>query len=240
MPNASSGLQIIKRIIVKPLFFLSLFAVFLICDCSKTSQKSQLSEGEIEYDITYVNNSGRNFPIQLLPKTMQLTFNQNFAAYTIKDRVGLFAIKIISDLKKHNHITLIKVFDKKYVYQSEGKETPVFFKPDISYKIISKSDTTRINGLLCYNIIVEEPENKTKIPVTYIPINFKNPNYNTPYSDVKGLLMNFNLQMKSLDMKLTAKKVDEKIIKDEEFEIPGGYKAIPRIRMEEIITTLLP
>jgi len=41
-------------------------------------------------------------------------------------------------------------------------------------------------------------------------------------------------------MKLIAKKVDDKVITDKEFELPGGYKPISRSRMEEIVTTLLP
>ena len=113
MPTISIGLQTTHYLYGKIIFLLLLCTFLLFTGCNKSVTKNQMSEGNIEYEIQYTNNSGRSFPVQLLPKTMYLTFNQNFAAYTIEDRVGLFAIKIITDLKSHRHLTLIKVFDKK-------------------------------------------------------------------------------------------------------------------------------
>lgn len=241
MPTACHGLRVIHIFIRTAFVVLALFIISLFTECRSSTEKNQMSEGVIEYDIHYVNNSGRNFPIQLLPKVMYFTFNRNFAEYSIEDRVGLFAIKIITDLKSHQHLTLIKVFDKKCVYKDNGKETPVFFKPDIHYKFTKTTpDTLRIGGMLCYKTILTDPETSLSVPVAYTLADIKNPNYNTPYEAVNGILMEFNLQMKSLDMKLEAKKIEHKVIDDKEFEVPGSYKAISRTRMEEIITTLLP
>ena len=80
--------------------FTIMISFFLLIQCSDVIEKDKLTEGIIEYDIAYVNNSDRSFPLQLLPKTMELKFNRNYAAYTIKDRVGLFSISIITNLKK--------------------------------------------------------------------------------------------------------------------------------------------
>jgi len=178
--------------------------------------------------------------MQLLPKTMDFKFNRNFASYSLQDRVGLFAITIIINLQKHNHITMIKVFDKKYLYQSDRKETPIFFNPETKYSIKFSNDTIRLAGILCKNATVTEIQTNKNFNVSYTMIDVKYPNLGTPYEKIDGLLMDFHLQMKNLAMKLTANKVEEKVINEDDFRIPKGYKLISKKQMEDIFTTLLP
>jgi hypothetical protein len=135
---------------------------------------------------------------------------------------------------------MIKVFDKKYLYQSTKNEMPIFFNPATKYKIKFANDTFRLAGLLCRDAnITDDQTNKTfKIAYTTVDVNY--PNKGTPYEKIDGLLMDFRLQMKSLNMQLKATKVEEKIISEDEFRIPKGYKLISRRQMEDIFTTLLP
>lgn len=221
--------------------FTIMISFFLLIQCSDVIEKDKLTEGIIEYDIAYVNNSDRSFPLQLLPKTMELKFNRNYAAYTIEDRVGLFSISIITNLKKRNHLTLIKVFNKKYVYRSEKKETPIFFDANTTYYVNFLKDTFHLAGIPCKKASVTDTKSRKNYDVAYTSnIDVPNPNLNTPYKDINGLLMEFVLQMKNLKMTLTAKKIIKKKINDQNFVLPDGYKFISKKQMEEIMTTLLP
>jgi hypothetical protein len=200
-----------------------------------------LDQGTITFDINYINNSGKNFPIQLLPKTIEMKFNQNYASYTIEDRVGLFSISNILNLNNHKSQTLIKVFDKKYVYNGQKDETPIFFKNSEPYDIIFLTDTYRIAGVLCKKARFTDKESLKTYDILYTSnIRVRDPNANTPYVKVKGLLLQFGIQMKNLDMNLTANKIVSKEIKDQEFLVPDAYKSISKNHMEEIINTLLP
>ncbi len=214
--------------------------VILVFNSCKTPLRDKISEGCIQYDIVYNYTSCKNFPIQLLPKTLEFKFNKNFASYSLEDKVGLFAINIVINLQKHNHITMIKVFDKKYLYQSDRKELPIFFNPETKYKINCLNDTFRIAGLLCKNANITDIQSNKMFKVAYTTIDVNYPNIGTPYEKVDGLLMDFILQMNNLNMRLKANKVEEKVINEEEFLIPKGYKLISKKQMEEIITTLLP
>ncbi len=230
-------MKIIKS--VKPsIIVISLFLIIVI-SC-KSPFQNKITEGCIQYNIIYDYPTGKNFPMQLLPKTMEFKFNKNYASYSLQDRVGLFAISVIINLKQHKHVTMIKVFDKKYLYQSAKKETPIFFNPETKYKIKFCKDTFRLAGLLCRNENVTECNTNKIFTVAYTMIDVNDPNIGTPYEKINGLLMDFILQMKNLNMKLTATKVEEKIINEEEFRIPEGYKLISKRQMEDIITTLLP
>jgi hypothetical protein len=224
------------------LYFLSIIAlVFGFHSCTSPKLQHKIDHGIVTYDISYKNNSGRSFPIQLLPKTLEMKFNQHFTSYSIEDRVGLFSICNITNLKTRGHSTLIKVFDKKFIFQGTSKEPPVFFKKNLSFDVAFLPDTCSLAGLLCYKANVTNKETSQTFPVLYSKnVGLKNPNYNTPYEKIDGLLLQFGLQLKNLDMNLIAKKIDAKEIKDDEFIVPAGYKYINKAQMEEIINTLLP
>lgn len=222
-------------------YWVALCMVFILVGCKSGTFKEKFDEGSIVFDIEYVNNSGKSFPLQLLPKTIEMKFNQNFTSYTIEDRVGLFSISNIVNLHNHKNETLIKVFDKKYVYSGGGEEPPVFFNTTKPYEISYQNDTVRVAGILCKRASYMEQKTQKPCYIFYTTnIKVRAPYANTPYSEVKGLLMQFSIQMKNLDMKLTAKKVTAKEISDEEFAVPEEYKAITKKHMEEIINTLLP
>lgn len=219
--------------------FLILFLIFNSCTTSYFSDK--IDQGNVIFDIAYTNNSGRNFPVQLLPKTIEMKFNNNFASYTLEDRFGLLSISNIINLSGHENITLIKFYDKKYVYQGGKNGSPLFFKSTAPYQVKFLSDTQRLAGVLCKTANMLDLETKSSFNILYTTnIEIRDLNTNTPYEKIEGLLLQFGIQMKSLMMELTAKKVERKEIRDEEFSIPAGYKHISKVQMEEIINTLLP
>ena len=87
--------------------FYGLLMLGMICGgCKSSVFTDNIKEGIIQYNINYTNNSGRNFPVQLLPKTMELRFNTHFVSFEIEDRVGLFSIRNINDLSSKKHLTL--------------------------------------------------------------------------------------------------------------------------------------
>ena len=222
-------------------FWCSILVLVILNGCGPSKVNDKIDQGTITFDIAYTNNSGRSFPIQLLPKTIEMKFNHNYTSYTIEDRVGLFSISNILNLNNHQNQTLIKVFDKKYIYKGVENETPIFFKNDVIYDIKFLEDTTRLAGVLCKKASVTDKESLKSYNVLYASnIRIPELNANTPYAKIKGLLLQFGIQMKNLDMKLTAKKINQIEIKDQEFSIPDNYKHISKSQMEEIINSLLP
>jgi hypothetical protein len=174
-----------------------------------------------------------------MPKTMELTFNKEYSSYSIEDRLGLFCIKNILNYTNSKHITLIKVFDKKYVYTGNSNEPPILFDSNSNYKINYFDDTSRLAGFLCKRASITD--NSEEFNVLYTDgIIIANPNKNTPYKAIDGMLLSFRLRLKSLDMQLNARKFEHKLIENKLFEIPKDYKIISRKQMEEIITTILP
>lgn len=217
-----------------------LFPAFTACN-KHNNKGDKVSEGIIQYDITYSNRSGQNFPFQLLPKVMELKFNEDFSSYTLEDRLGLFSISNILDFSKRQHITLIKVFDKKYVYRGKKGEASVLFDSSVNYEMKYLEDTARLIGYLCKTVSIKDLQSRQNFQILYShTIGNNKPNANTPYESVDGMLLDFRLVLKNLEMHLKAKSVEQKKIKDNAFDVPKEYKEISRKKMEEILTTILP
>jgi len=218
----------------------TIISIVLLTECSNYSY-DKFTEGIIEYDICYVNNSEQSFPLQLLPKTMEFKFNKNFASFSIEDKIGAFALNNVKNLKEHNQVTMIKFFTEKYFCVAKKKETSIFFKSSTPYKVILLKDTFRMAGVACKKANVTDISSMQSYDVAYTSsIGMRDPNANTPYKKINGLLMNFKLKIKDLEMTLTAKKIIQKKVSDEDFLVPEGYKYISTRQMESILANLLP
>lgn len=236
-----SIITVIARVYQERLNWKCLIFLVFLAGCSSSPINPKMNQGIITFDIAYTNNSGKSFPLQLLPKTIEMKFNRNYASYTIEDRVGLFSISNIINLSSHRNLTLIKVFDKKYIYKGTSSEVPLFFRSSDAYDVKFMPDTERIAGVLCWKANVTDKALLKSYDILYTSsIKIDELNANTPYVKIKGLMLQFGIQMKNLDMKLTAKKINQKEIDDQEFTIPEGYKYISKNQMEEIINSLLP
>jgi hypothetical protein len=223
-------------------FLIILFISLTLSSCNYKSNDSNISQGLIEYDINYIEQANKKIPLQLMPKTMDLLFNKNFSQYSIEDRLGLFSIKNIINFKLNKHITLVKIFDKKYVYYGLPGEAPILFEPFEKMKVDYTKDTIKLAGMLCYKATISTQDSaKLTFDIYYtksIDIDF--PNKNTPYQSINGMLLSFRLQLKSLNMQLKAKNFKHKLVEDKDFDVSDEYKSISRKQMEDIITTILP
>ena len=69
-------------------------------------------------------------------------------------------------------------------------------------------------------------------------LNVSNPNENTPYDKLKGMLMQYRLKKLGLELEFTAKGVTKEKIADTEFELPAYYKVITTKEMEEFFKSI--
>ena len=71
-------------------------------------------------------------------------------------------------------------------------------------------------------------------------LGYDNINWSNPYSDIKGVLMEFQVEKYGLTMKLTAREVTTESVEASEFEIKGDFKKIPIEEMEDMLRKINP
>ena len=102
---------------IKTLLFILAFLLSQI-SCNNLSNK-RISEGEIVFNIEYLDNERENPLIALLPKKMHTVFKDNSSYSLIVGFFGTFKIINIVNYKKKKTYSLFQILDKKYVYETD-------------------------------------------------------------------------------------------------------------------------
>lgn len=220
--------------------FLSVF--FLnACDNIKFFKGNEISEGEIIYDIEYLESEADNPLMSILPTEMTLRFKDNSSVGMIEGWLGVFRASYISDYEKKMNSSLLKIMGKKYNNQSKFGDISYGFDKMPGIKIVKTQETKEIAGFKCKKAKVEFP-NKEMNPfdIYYTEqIKINNPNWNNPFSEINGVLLEFQVEMRGIRMILKAKSVEQKDIPDEEFLVPEDYALVSKDSLEAVIGEFL-
>lgn len=216
-----------------PLFLLILFS------CKLNDTPELIEEGIITYDITYFQTEKENPLISLLPAQMTITFKDDKAVSVFEGWMGIFSSSLITDISKGENKTLIKLSDKKYYSVSAINEPFIGEKTD-SISIQDIDETKDIAGYKCKKSMVNiyNPENYSFDIYYTDELKLKYPNINSPFKDIQGVLMEFQMEINNIEMKLTFNNINTDKIHDSVFNIPEGYHNISKAEMEEILESV--
>ncbi|HAN17313.1 MAG: hypothetical protein A2X13_00520 [Bacteroidetes bacterium GWC2_33_15] len=214
--------------------------IISIFSCKKFEFKDRIKEGYIEYNIEYLDDSLDRFMKGLLPKKMIVKFKNNNTINKIESLSGIVSFTHIQNSRDKKNTTLVKIMNKKYRYAEKIDESSLFFEDIPGIKIETLDEIKQVAGLTCYKAKVTIPNREIEPFYIYYTndIIIHKPNANTPFRSLDGVLLEFQVKLYSMNMKLTATKIVETEIDSDEFKIPEGYIPINRKTMEKILSTL--
>jgi GLPGLI family protein len=218
-----------------PLLLLIFILGFISCNQSTT--ESGLSQGIIEYQITYPE-TGAEIPFkEFLPTSMLFKFKDNKFAFEMSGPMNLVKTSFITDLESKQVLHLIKLMDKKLATTYTAEEVSGIDDYQ-NLKIQHTGETKEIAGYNCQKAIISflDDEN-TSFEIYYTNhLKINSPNWSTPYKAIDGVLMQYRLKRYNLTMDFVAKKVRKAELTTEDFEKPKDYKATSQ---NEIRTLLI-
>ena len=233
-----------KRLILY-LTYTIIFVTILSCDNSNEVEKDKISnEGVIEYNITYpIKNYDQTYEM-FLPKVMTMTYKNN--VYKNEVSTKIFSSIIISDCD-NKRLTMLSNFANNKIYTIlDFKETKKMLnsypKPDII-------KTDYIETIIDYNCkkyygMYDNINNHDVELFESNEIPIKNSNWCNQYSEIKGVLLAYEIEQFGMNMEFTASSIDKhKSVSNKVFEIPEDYKKVNLERflkeMESIFSTIL-
>lgn len=221
---------------------LIILSAFLIQSCGQRFKNRNLSEGVITYDITYDSAIQNRYDAWLLPSELIVKFNNNHSINTIEALAGAISISIIKNPERKEFSTLLKIFNKK-LYHSEPIEQeryPALYSRMPSVKLISEGETCEFLGFSCTKAkgyFDDNPNFPFEIIYTS-QIKIENPNTHTPFEEVKGTLLRFNMRLNNLTMHVVARSVAPEHVSLELFVPPSDYVATDSQTIADLIYTL--
>ena len=202
------------------------------------SSKGGLKEGTITYQVNYLSDEKDNPMITLLPSTVDLKFKENNISLISEGYLGFFSTRFISSFKGQQSHLLLKVLNNRFDYAFPRKEIAFIYKQYQDHRIEYRDSVKNIAGYDCKMAIIHCPSNNqlNEIKVFYThEISLKDPNRNTPFKDLKGVLMEFETTMHNIGTHFIAIKVSEDKVEDSEFTVPENYKSISKEGIQKFI-----
>lgn len=223
-----------------PYIFLCVLSIITISCDDLSHGEGKIDEGIIEYSITYPRLADDDVLLELLPNKMEMTFKDNSYRNDIVAGMGLFRTSIISDKESNEFVHTVKMLNTKYASKLEASDlkyiNPNFFDVDIEFT----GDSKRIAGFGCEEIKVHIQGDSTWTYKAYYTteISIENPNRNTPFEEVKGVLMDYQLINYGIHMHFTAQSVFPKEVDNPILVLDEDYKMISPVALGNEIESI--
>jgi len=218
------------------IFLIVLLPTTVLMDgCANGTTNTGISQGEIEYEVSYPSADSQNPFANILPSKMTFTFKDDQTVTEMKSGMGAMRSIFIANPKKGELKAMLKIFDDKMAVilnQAQIKENYAHIPAMTFTEVKGKK---MIAGYDCKKIKVSfAGDVKSDITIYYTDdINIDQPNWGIPYSEIKGVLMEYEMEQNDIVMKFRAMKVIERDVLPEEFDIPEGYKMVDKALMDK-------
>lgn len=219
---------------------ISIISIFIFISCNNNSKK--ITEGIIEYDITYPYFKD-HFMKSILPSTMVFEFKDGIYKNTIEK--AIFATSLISNCKDSVLIMTMNFGKKRYYSELDAALTDTMLQRNGIPDVVYVNSTDSMVGLLCKKHIGVFDNLKDGYDCEVYEtdeIGLEGSNWCNPYRDLDGVILGYEVDQFGLQMRFRATKITDTIVSDSVFNIPPNYKKIPLERMlfeiEEIFKSL--
>jgi hypothetical protein len=222
-------------------FFAILLVLTLVTPlgCSRVADKD-FSEGFIEYCIEFEDTVAVSaFNANMRPNRMVIKFKDNNTINKVEGLSGAFSFAFIQNKKDNKAYTLIKLLNKKLFYQEAIKSNsyPFAYRKMPEFIITKTTDYIEYLG---YNCCVAKAifTDSTKAPfdIYYTnEISIPNPNSNTPFHQIEGVMLKFSTVLFDQRMDVWATTIKSSKISSDEFIITPDYEEIGDDVLNELI-----
>ena len=226
------------QLIIKALWFAPIFImIVIIAACSKLAPSSfagNISEGIIEYKISFPEMGSESLTATLMPDIMTFAFKENSFASYFEAAGGVFKNRIIADRKEKKVEHQLKVFRKKVKVIMDETEVLQMLAGYPKMTVIETGDIDTIAGYPCNKaLLIYDDVEKKHIEVYYTnSIKMENPNWCTQYHDIPGVLMAYEIVEFGIRMRLEAISVRNEKIQPELLSPQDDFTPITKASMD--------
>ena len=201
-----------------------------------------ITEGGVEYDITYPKLDPNSMMVSGMPDKAYLRFKDNNMSNDMSGMMGLISITYISNAKTHSVEQRLTLINKKYASTIAPEELKRLNDSYVA-SVELTSNTEEIAGFKCNEASVKLNDGAPLKIFYTTDIGIEYPNWSNPYSKVAGVLMDFQMERYGVVMHLRAKSVLAQKVDDSAFTIPADpkdYKVVEFSELEKILQELNP
>lgn len=200
-----------------------------------------ISKGKIEYIIEYPQIPKGSYLLDIMPRAMETTFvDGNFRSDIIAG-MGLFKTSVICQKGEENLVHSVKMLNKKYYSKINRNQIQELNKDFSDFTIVKTKEKKIIAGMNCKAAQITVNSDSTwSFTVFYTnEIDLPNPNEHTPFKEIEGVLMQYELISYDTHMRFTANKVtSNESIALENIQLEEGYENVSPLKLKSEIESI--
>ncbi|MBL4754049.1 MAG: hypothetical protein JKY52_10715 [Flavobacteriales bacterium] len=217
--------------------YISLLPLLLIflsgCD---TLFHEDIKEGYIEFEITYPETDAQSIIFNILPTEMILRFKDDRTAGSLSAAMGAFQTEMLAFPETKTVYQLVKIMNDKHALRVDSTEIESLYAELPEMKIHFVDSTKLVAGYKCKKATVTFKDNiKEEFSIWYTDeIDIANSNWCTPFHEISGVLLEYQVRKYNYELKLVATNVVKEEIDESYFDIPKDYVEIDQDGMDKI------
>lgn len=229
-----------KRTGIVYFFFLSALVAVLFDGCKGGIFDRRISEGIIEYDVTYPNIDPDDMLAGLMPTSMILKFKDNKYNVELSAGMGMFKTNFISNSNDYYLVNAVKLINKKYATKLNRDEVNKMNEKYNKFYISKLDEKKEIAGYQCNKALVvfDDVANESFYVYYTDEINIKDPNWSNIFKDIDGVLLEYQMERYGIYMKFTARSVTKTKLEDSEFQLTNDYENLTLADLEKEINAI--
>lgn len=214
-----------------------LFSVTVILSMlflSSCGSEEEITEGEIEFEITYPYYQGSGFMASMLPDKMIMTFKDG--VYKTEVAKGtLFKSAFIVDCNNNTVINLFHFGTKNIFCRMGEKDVKKILAKEPKPQYLETNDGDSLAGFLCTKTVAyyEEVEQPDVAVYTTSDIKIPNSNWWTPFNQLEDVMLEYEIERFDFRMRFTAVKFTKREVSEDEFKVPSQYKKVSIKKIEK-------
>jgi hypothetical protein len=215
-----------------------IFFTTIIFGCGEEKQfHKHASEGVIEYEVTYPELDSNNIMLEMLPSKMIMTFKKDKFKSELKTAAGIIEMSVIADYSSQKMYNLVKIFSDKYVLEMNKSEALLMTATLPPFQIERQEVSTEIAEASCEKLILNFGSAKKESYTFYetSEVDFIEPNWCTPFHEIKGVLLDYRVENYGMNMRLRAIRIIPGEVEDSEFDIDEDYEDLSPEEFNDLV-----
>ncbi len=200
----------------------------LASGCSSSLLQSRVSEGTIEYALSFPGYDPNGLMAGMLPEKTLLTFTKEKQVAEVSAGMGLFRTTMMVDNEARRMDYHMSMMGKRLVSHLKPRDLDLFNSDYGRPTILFTEDIDTIAGYPCRKALavfnrMEQPE----IELWYTDrINMRDPNWFGPFAEVPGVLLRYDIVQNGIRMHLDAQRVTAGPVDEAKFSPKGDFQAV--------------
>ena len=182
-------------------------------------------EGVITFKITYPDSKFSESQLAMFPKVLTVSIKGD-KSRTDMQMSGMNTVEI-TDYAAKTKVALLNMMGQKYAIKQTAEEIEKEISKSPKPTVELMQETKTIAGYNCKKAVVtvNDDGEVSTFEVFYTgELGPKMANFDNPlYKDIDGVLLEFTIQNREMNMKFTATSVEKKSLSSKDFEIPSDY-----------------